>query len=185
MHLDQPLSSRIQRNCKGWKITAYVNNKIQQSHKATATSELGIVHGPCMWQHQGWGGGGADCFSHISYSTHWSVPTHIPFKEPAPPPLGSKQGHPLLVVSSSCLPEILIRPLTNFYWLKSPRTQAYSSCCPGQTPCSHPDAFFSQNSHSIYQHINSNLKMYPESGYFHSILSYHTGPVTTIISHLD
>ena len=62
-----------------------------------------------------------------------SVPTLTPFKAPAcPPPTSEReQGHLLFVFAPMCystspnkaLPEFLIWPLINFYWLKSPRTQ--------------------------------------------------------------
>ena len=66
----------------------------------------------------------------------WTYPYITAYKEPACSSLESKQGHLLLVLFPSCysmspskaLPEFLISPLNNFYWLKSPRIQISKTC---------------------------------------------------------
>ena len=61
-------------------------------------------------------GGWAGHQSHSSNQSHQSATTLIPFKEPACPPQRASKG------TCKVLPEFLFWPLTNFYWLKSPRT---------------------------------------------------------------
>ena len=61
----------------------------------------------------------------------WTAPTLDSFEGPTHPLLESKQGKLLLVFAASfcspspskALPEFLIWPLINCYWLQSPRTQ--------------------------------------------------------------
>ena len=135
------LSNKIQRNYKGLKITVYVqlgqilDNNIQKDPKSpTVTSEepgaktgcreqkQGTAHAPCTQHHQGH-------LSHPSGPTPGHTPTLTSYKEPACLHLGvggGEQGKLLLVFTPPCcsrgpnkaLPEFLVWPLINFYWLK-------------------------------------------------------------------
>ena len=72
--------------------------------------------------------GWADHPSHPSSPNLGPIATLIPFREPVGPCSGSKQGNLLLVFApcssspSKALLECLVWPLTNFYWLRRPRT---------------------------------------------------------------
>ena len=76
---------------------------------------------PCIQHHQGW----VNHLSHPSRLTPGPMPTITPYKEPAHPSLGSEQGLLLLVLTTPycitgpnrALPEFLVWPLINFYWL--------------------------------------------------------------------
>ena len=67
--------------------------------------------------------------SHPSVPTPGHTPTLTPYKERARPRAGSKQGNLLFVLTPCCcsgvpskaLPEFLVWPLINFYWLRRPR----------------------------------------------------------------
>ena len=105
-----------------------IKNKIQNP---TGTSEVpGAKAGYHPWSlHTTSPRGWADHQSHPSSQTHPSAPFSFHLRNP--PPSGSQQGHLLLLLTPLCysmnpnkaLPEFLIWPLNNFYWLKSPRTQ--------------------------------------------------------------
>ena len=109
-------------------------NKIQKGQNPAATSQVpGAKAGYRAWSlHTAPPRGWADHLIH-SGPTHRSAPAPAltPFKGPALPHWGSEQGYLLLVFTPSCcstspnkaLPEFLVWPLINFYWLKSPRTQ--------------------------------------------------------------
>ena len=68
--------------------------------------------------------------SHASGPTPGHTPTLTPYKEPAHPLLGNEQGNLLLVFVPPCgsrgpnkaLPEFLVWPLINFFWLRRPRS---------------------------------------------------------------
>ena len=109
------------------------NNKIQKSQNPTATSQVpGAKVGYHAWSlHTASARRWADHLRQPSCRTHRSAHTLTPFKGPAHPLPGSEQGHLLLILAPSrgstrpnkALPEFLIWPLINFYWLRSPRTR--------------------------------------------------------------
>ena len=141
-------SNKIQRNCKGLKITArsarlgqIMDNKIQRDQKSpTATSEepeakaggweqkLGVVHAPCTHHYQRDG-----------------RPPKVPLNTPLPSPHLRNQLNCLFLckqvrdpVACSCshccsrdsnktLPEFQVWPLINSYWLRGPRTLILTS----------------------------------------------------------
>ena len=134
-------NSRIQRNYKGLKITACMRNwgklwtiRYKKTQNPTATSGVsGAKAGYHAWSlHTAPPRGWAHHPSHPSRLSPGPILTLTPFKGPAcwpcPPPQGGSEGscYLLLLYGSTsphkALPEFLIWPLINFYWLKSPRT---------------------------------------------------------------
>ena len=121
-------------NCVHAQLGQILDQEIKRRpKKPTATSEEpGTKTGcrsksrvlrmpPALSTTNGW----AEHLSHPSGPTPGHTPTLTPHKEPACPPSGSEQGNLLLVFAPSCggrgpnkaLPEFLIWPLVNFYWL--------------------------------------------------------------------
>ena len=105
-----------------------MNDKIQNTKNPTVTSEMPRAKaGYSAWcLHTALPRGWAD---------HLSRPLDPPLSSPCirnqlAPPSGSEQGNLLLVFTHSCcsmspskaLPEFLVWPLINFYWLRRPRT---------------------------------------------------------------
>ena len=102
--------------------------KYKKTKTPTANSEgqkQGTANDSCTHTCKGWA-------NHLSYPlspSHWSGPALTSFKAPAYPPSENKQGHlfhvfpPLWynVSPDKALPEFLVWPFINFYWLKSPR----------------------------------------------------------------
>ena len=110
----------------------HTSNKTQKGRKPTATFEvLGAEAGYGAWSlHTAPPRGWTDHLSYSSTTTHPSSPTLTPFKEPAVL-LWEWARETVFVFAPSCcsmslnkaLPDFLIWPLINFYWLKNPRTQ--------------------------------------------------------------
>ena len=112
--------------------TRYKKTKTQLPLLRYWEQKQGPVLNPCTQPYRGW----ADYLSHPPAPPLDLRPTLTPFKGPAPhPPTPSKKGNLLLVFSPSCcstshnkaLPEFLIWPVTNFYWLKSTGTLVCNS----------------------------------------------------------
>ena len=104
-------------NCVHAQLGQIMNNRIQnrpKPHPAPPRGYLGHL-------------------IHPSGLTPGPTPSLTPLRESAHTPSASKQGNLLLVFAppapphcikgpSKALPEFLIWPLTNFYWLRKPRT---------------------------------------------------------------
>ena len=134
-------SNEIQRNYMGLKITAcmhswgklWTKNKKPNCHLWRAGSKnkvLGAKAGYCACPlHTTPPDGWANHLSHPSSPTPGHTLTFTPYKEPAHTRSGSEQGNLLLVFAPFCtcrspykaLPEFLVWPLVNFYWLRRPR----------------------------------------------------------------
>ena len=129
-------SKKIQRNCKGLKITVCIHSwgklwtrRYKKTKTPTAISEeLGAKAG--YWAcplHSTPPRGWADHLSHASGPTPGHTPALTPYKEAAHPPWEGnlEQGNLLLVLAPPCcsrsprkaLPEFLVWPLINFCWL--------------------------------------------------------------------
>ena len=137
LHLDISSSNKIQRNYKRLKITACVGRwlKLWTKRYKKAKTQLpllrfqeqkqGAMHDACTEHHKG---GGQT--TQTPSGPHRSTPPLTPLKEPARPPQRMSKGTCDLFslppaaapVSTKALPEFLVWPLTNFYWLKCPRT---------------------------------------------------------------
>ena len=140
LHLDKRLLEQqntkelwgTKNNCVHVQSGQIMNSKIQKGQNATVTSPLvrcqeqkhGTTRDPCTQHREG---GGQTSSATPPAPTHWSA--HLtPFKLTPRPP-GMEQGYAFLAFAPSCcstspskdLSESLIGPLTNFYWLKSPR----------------------------------------------------------------
>ena len=130
-------SNKIQRNYKGLKITACMYSwgklwtkrpKIQLPFLKIWEQKQGTVHAPCT-QHHLRGG-------QTTSATPLPQPLDTPLPSPpirnqlAPSRWVSKQGNLLLVFDLHCcsrgpnkaLPEFLVWPLINFYWLRRPKS---------------------------------------------------------------
>ena len=126
-------SDKIQRNYKGLKITAYMHSwgKLwtisfwrarSKTESKTKVSEAKAGYCECLLQSTQWTGW-ADHLSHPSCPNSGHSPTLTPWKQPACPLLGSKQGNCYLFSLTPCcsnkaLPEFLVWPLVNFCWLR-------------------------------------------------------------------
>ena len=107
-----------------------MNNKIQKGQKPIVTSEVpGAKAGSCTWSlHTAPPRGWAD---HLSHPPAWppDLPLPSPFWGTSSPLLRERARAPVSCFCSivlqheshKALPEFLIWPLVNLYWLKSPK----------------------------------------------------------------
>ena len=123
---------RIKNNCMHRQLGQIMNNKTEKDQKTNYCFwGSGSNNSFCAWSLHvappGAGGPPQPPF----WPNPWTAPTLDSFEGPTHPLLKSKQGKLLLVFAvsfcspspSKALPEFLICPLINCYWLKSPRTQ--------------------------------------------------------------
>ena len=127
--LDQKIQKDKKPNCRFWRAGSK-NNWVSGAKAGYCSCP------PALNTTKGW----ANHLSHPSGLTPGHSPTLTPNKEWACPTLGSKQGNLLLVFAPSCsrhrgphkaLPEFLVWPRVNFYWLgkaKNPGRYHFDQC---------------------------------------------------------